>query len=67
MSCDFQNTLNFNFAKYTKLTKTYQVQSPVVPNREVSQFKSENKVDKARSAAPLIEIWIKFLQPLVWE
>ena len=44
-----------NFAKYTKSTKTHQVQSPVVPNREVWQFKSENKVDKARTA-PLIEI-----------
>ena len=36
-----------NFAKSTKSTKTYQVQSPVFPNREVSQFMSENKVDKA--------------------
>ena len=44
-----------NFAKYKKLTKTYQVQRTVVPNREVSQFKSENKVDKAHTA-PLIEI-----------
>ena len=39
-----------NFTKYTKLTKTHQVQSPVVPNCEVWQFKSENKVDKAHIA-----------------